>query len=253
MLRVPEPDMVIAERLSGQSPFVATDHFSGADPVAVPPAAGQPAAGQSGKSAPATEGRSPDAKPPAAASPRHAAAESRPSKSKRSDGEIDLSGALGNLDPAEDANTPAAPRSLDTVFKGLRKDAGRGEADQSAQHMKLARTYLEMGMIEEATASLETAARSPRQRFEAASMLGRLFRDQGDVARAIEWFEHAAEAPAPGVEDGRALLYDLGVALEEAGETTRALSVFLELQAEASEYRDVADRADRLARVQAGG
>jgi lipopolysaccharide biosynthesis regulator YciM len=119
--------------------------------------------------------------------------------------------------------------------------------------MKLARTYLEMGMIEEATASLETAARSPRQRFEAASMLGRLFRDQGDVARAIEWFEHAAEAPAPGVEDGRALLYDLGVALEEAGETTRALSVFLELQAEASEYRDVADRADRLARVQAGG
>jgi tetratricopeptide (TPR) repeat protein len=250
MLRVPEPDMVIAERLSGQSPFVATDHFSGAGPVDAPPAA-QPAAGQSGKSAPATEGRSPDAKPPAAASPRHAPAESRPSTSKRSEGEIDLSGALGNPDPA--SATPAAPRSLDTVFKGLRKDAGRGEADQSAQHMKLARTYLEMGMIEEATASLEMAARSPRQRFEAASMLGRLFRDHGDVARAIEWFEHAAEAPAPGVEDGRALLYDLGVALEEAGETTRALSVFLELQAEASEYRDVADRADRLARVQAGG
>ena len=253
MLRVPEPDMVIAERLSGQTPFVATDHFSGAAPVDAPPPAGQPAAGQSATSAPASEGRSPDAKPPAAASPRHVPAASRPSKSKRHEGEVDLSGALGNLDDSQGSATPAAPRSLDTVFKGLRKDAGRGEADQSAQHMKLARTYLEMGMIEEATASLETAARSPRQRFEAASMLGRLFREQGDVARAIEWFERAAEAPAPGVEDGRALLYDLGVALEEAGETTRALSVFLELQAEANEYRDVADRADRLARVQAGG
>ena len=31
MLRVPEPDTVIAERLSGQTPFTATDHFS--DPV----------------------------------------------------------------------------------------------------------------------------------------------------------------------------------------------------------------------------
>ena len=27
MLRVPDPDTVIAERLSGQSPFMATDHF----------------------------------------------------------------------------------------------------------------------------------------------------------------------------------------------------------------------------------
>ena len=31
MLRVSEPDTVIAERLSGQTPFMATDHFS--DPV----------------------------------------------------------------------------------------------------------------------------------------------------------------------------------------------------------------------------
>jgi len=48
-------------------------------------------------------------------------------------------------------------------------------------------------------------------------------------------------------------LYDLGLALEDAGETARALAVFLELQATAGEYRDVADRVDRLARVQTGG
>ncbi len=41
MLRVPEPDSVIAERLSGQTPFVATDHFwdgiGGDAPAAAPP------------------------------------------------------------------------------------------------------------------------------------------------------------------------------------------------------------------------
>ncbi len=119
--------------------------------------------------------------------------------------------------------------------------------------MKLARTYLEMGMLDEATAALKTAVKSPRQRFEAASMLGRMYKEHGDITQAIEWFERAAEAPAPTVDDGRALLYDLGLTLEESGETSRALAVFLELQADSGDYRDVAQRADRLARVQTGG
>lgn len=248
MLRIAEPDMVIAERLSGQTPFTATDHFSeSAAPdgvasglVPVPPPR------------PADAAAEPVARP--AAAKTVSAPQSRASKSRRADAEIDLSGALGGLDDVEESSAPASPRSLDNVFKSLRQESGRGDvADQSAQHMKLARTYLEMGMVEEATTSLKTAARSPRQRFEAASMLGRLYREHGDLEHAIEWFEQAAEAAAPGAEDSRALLYDLGVALEDAGETTRALSVFLELQSDGAEYRDVAQRADRLARVQAGG
>ena len=55
------------------------------------------------------------------------------------------------------------------------------------------------------------------------------------------------------VEDARSLQYELGVVLEEAGETTRALAVFLELLAEAKDYRDVSARVERLTRVQAGG
>jgi lipopolysaccharide biosynthesis regulator YciM len=108
-------------------------------------------------------------------------------------------------------------------------------------------------MLQEATSSLKTAARSPRRRFEAAALLGRLYREHGEINDAIEWFERAAEATVPTPEEGHALLYDLGLALEDAGETARALAVFLELQAHAGEYRDVSDRADRLARVQTGG
>ena len=107
-------------------------------------------------------------------------------------------------------------------------------------------------MADEAVGSLQTAARSPRYRFEAASTLGRLYRDQEDLPHAIEWLERAAEAPAPAVEDGRALLYDLGVTLETARETARALAVFMELQADAGEYRDVSARVDRLSKVQTG-
>ena len=76
---------------------------------------------------------------------------------------------------------------------------------------------------------------------------------RGETQRAVEWFERASESPAPTAEDGRALLYDLGVVLDGAGETARALAVFLELQADAGDYRDVPARIDRLARAQRGG
>ena len=84
-------------------------------------------------------------------------------------------------------------------------------------------------------------------------MLGRLYQKRDDLAHAAEWFERAAEAPAPTVNEGRELLYDLGAVLETMGETARALAVFLELQTDAGDYRDVAARVERLARVQTGG
>jgi tetratricopeptide (TPR) repeat protein len=262
MLRVPEPDTVIAERLSGQTPFMATDHFSESprgEPSPPPPVA------------PVAPEPQPEPEPIAeipAAKPRPAApklvpppsASSGKAKPRDSD-EIDLTSALLELQgPAPASSMPSTPPSapaagdLEDVFTGIRKEGSRkAAADQSAQHMKLARTYLEMGMIDEAVNALKTASRSPRQRFEAGSVLARLYKEQGDIPAAIEWFERAAQAPAPTTEEGLALLYDLGLTLEEAGETSRALAVFLELQADAGDYRDVPQRADRLARVQTGG
>ena len=84
-------------------------------------------------------------------------------------------------------------------------------------------------------------------------MLGRLYLQRQDPAKAVEWLERAAEAPAPTADGGRELLYDLGATLESIGEVSRALAVFMELQADAGDYRDVGARVDHLARVQTGG
>jgi hypothetical protein len=48
-------------------------------------------------------------------------------------------------------------------------------------------------------------------------------------------------------------LFDLAEALESEGETSRALAICMELQADAGNYRDVAARIDRLAKVRARG
>jgi tetratricopeptide (TPR) repeat protein len=167
--------------------------------------------------------------------------------------EIDLTSILSEGEPAA---TPVAatPRSLDQVFRGIRDDSSRQSSEESAaEQYRLALTYHEMGMPEDAIKALEGAARSPRQRFDAASMLGRLYLERKDVPRAIEWLERAAEAPAPTPDAGRALLYDLGQSLENAGEHSRALAVYVELESESGGYRDVAGRIQKLSRAQARG
>lgn len=174
--------------------------------------------------------------------------------------EIDLTEVLRELKPPSAvAGTKKGPRmpdqpersNLDEVFRDFRDEVSRQTAaDEAEQHYKVAMTYREMGMLDDAVRELELAARAPRLRFEAASSLARLVRDRGDVPSAIDWFERAAEAPAPTPEAGRALLYELGQALENCGEVARALAVYLELQADAGDYADLKPRIERLSRVQ---
>jgi pilus assembly protein FimV len=151
---------------------------------------------------------------------------------------------------------PDRPESsdLDAVFRDFRDEVSRdSDASESEQQFKLGLTYRDMGMIDDAIRELGWAARSPRRRFEAASLVARLLRDRGNVAAAVEWFERAAEAPAPTPDAGRELLFELGQTLEAADETARALAVYLELRSDAGEFRDVSARIQRLTRAQAEG
>ena len=109
------------------------------------------------------------------------------------------------------------------------------------------------GDVDGCIAALQAASRTPKLRFVTASLLGRLFKERGLVPQSVEWLERAAQAPAPTPDEYHQLLYELAEGLESVGEVTRALAVCLELQADAGTYRDVADRVERLAKVQTRG
>jgi tetratricopeptide (TPR) repeat protein len=250
-LGVSDPDAVIAERLSGESPFQSTIDLSASDkaPAAVPPA--PPSSLPSAPPPPLPEldletldlPPLPDLPPP------------EPSRADLDsillEPEVDLSDALSGLNT--DAPSPPAP-PLEAVFDDMRTRTLRESQLQNAQAQYAAAIdHANHGRLDEAIAAFEAAARVPMMRFQAATRLGRLHIARGDLAPGVECLEHAAQAPAPTPEEGYAVLYELADTLERMGESARALAVLIELSSDAGPYRDVPARIDRLSKVQTGG
>jgi len=282
-----DPDAVIAERLSGQTPFVSTDldadqDLLGFDPpaggsseVAAAPPANAPGAAPVVPTRPARPGplthfelggspvdigsilgeleaSMPAPEPPPPAPPPTV-------QPARDSGDTDLGLMLEDLKPGEAFASGAGDGStrlsdIQSVLAQLRDEASRRPTgDGGDAQLALGLRLRQEGKIDEAIGALDAASRSPRHRFKAATLAGRLYREQNRLPQAIECFERAAQSPAPTVDEGHLLLYELADALEQVGETARALAVCLELQADAGDFRDVASRVDRLAKVQTRG
>ena len=184
-----------------------------------------------------------------------------PAPAEREVFEIDLSDDLDDLlsaapppaPPDAPPDRPLHPGGLDGFFEDLREERGRDlQSVNAALAYDQASEHFNRGEVEAAAECLRTAARDPQFRFRAASMLARISRDRRQFSDAVEWLERAAEAPAPTVEASHGLLYELGDTLESMREDARALAVFIELQASAPDYRDVADRIAALSRRQSG-
>jgi tetratricopeptide (TPR) repeat protein len=235
LLGEPDPDSVIADRLSGDSPFTSTDitlDFSFKE-LAEPAPPARPAG-------------------PAIDLETILGDEAKPTDDGAGDTiEIDLTETFGDMGAGDgsEASTdavPAALAGLERAFEGFREEAVRSTSQGAAQQYRAALALLEAGDVDDAVSTLEQVVRSPRYRFKAAAELARIHRDQGRTPEAIEWFERAAESAPAATDESRDLLYDLGVLLAGAGETERALAVFLELQADSPDYRDIALQVGRL-------
>jgi tetratricopeptide (TPR) repeat protein len=288
-----DPDGVIAERLSGQTPFMSTDVITraqfpavDAEAPAAPPGA-EPETPDMAEDDPldlfSLTGLDPSAPPlrfeppvgpshlEAAANPidverrrgeTHAAPAATPKAHAAQESvEVDLSIVLDDIGPGdvEGQLHPTRPGTalgkggLDGVFEQLRDEASRLTPGDGEEHLKRGMSLRQAGKIDESIQAFEMAALSPRHRFQAATLLGRTHRRRGSLPEAVAWFERAQQVPAPSQDERHMLMYELADALESVGDIARALAICVELQADAPEFRDVAERVDRLSKVQARG
>jgi tetratricopeptide (TPR) repeat protein len=171
--------------------------------------------------------------------------------------DVDLSIVLDDIKPGSrgaPVQKKAEPEDLDGVFGNMREQSSkRSGLDDSEKEYKRGLALRDAGDIEGCIKSFEKASRAPKLRFATSRLIARLYRDRDMLPEALEWLDRASQAPAPTTDDGYQALYELAEMLDKVGEVARALAVCMELQSEAGTYRDVAERIDRLTKVQAGG
>ena len=169
---------------------------------------------------------------------------------------FDLASELGDLFGAQSAvetHAPSAPgtdlgdASLADIFREFQKgvDKQLGKEDYETRY-NLGIAYKEMGLVDEAIAEFQLAAKDEARLLECASMLGICFLEKGMPKLAVKWFEKGLSAPGRNEEEYQGLRYDLASALEQAGETGRALALYTELYGQDASFRDVADKLRQL-------
>ncbi len=181
--------------------------------------------------------------------------EPTPAPPPAEEGELDLGAELGGLFGAQSAVEEPAPASgtdlgdsgLADIFKEFKKgvDKQLGKEDYDTRY-NLGIAYKEMGLIDEAIAEFQLAAKDENRLLECSSMLGICFLEKGMAKLAVKWFEKGLTAPDRSEEEYQGLRYDLASALEAAGETDKALHVFTDLYGQDANFRDVATKVRDL-------
>jgi tetratricopeptide (TPR) repeat protein len=160
------------------------------------------------------------------------------------------------LEPAIPQVSAESLNQLAEVFQEFRAELGElGEEDEDLEtHYNLGIAYREMGLLDEAIGEFQKVAKAVqkgkpfRYAMNCATMLGLCFMDKGEPKVASMWYQRALESPGLEQEAVLALRYDLGMALENAGESKQALDSFRQVYAMNIDYRDVADRIAELQR-----
>jgi tetratricopeptide (TPR) repeat protein len=126
--------------------------------------------------------------------------------------------------------------------------AESAEEDDPESHYNLGIAFREMSLLDEAIGEFQQVVKGagkgnqPPYYLQACTLLATCFMDKGMAAIAVKWYSRALETRELDDEASLALLYDLGVAYEQAGDLPHALEKFTEVYAQNIDYRDVAEK-----------
>lgn len=180
---------------------------------------------------------------------------SRPPARDRS---FDIAASLDALDDLEQAESEAPPMAalegdvdVDQVFEkfkeGVRAQVSEGD---SSTHYDLGVAYKEMGLLTDACAEFELAARDPTRECMCFAMIGMIHAEKNELIEAVRAYEKALNAKQKTREQEYSLLYDLGGIYERLGERRKALETLVSLERKNRDYRDVRQRVRNLKAIQ---
>ena len=158
----------------------------------------------------------------------------------------ELESELGQ-ESSEQISLSEEEQSLEEIFKEFKKGVEQQlDSEDYDTHYNLGIAYKEMGLIDEAIGEFQLASKDPKRAVECASMLGLCFLEKGMPQLAIKWYRKGLDMPAIKEEEHLGLLYDLGSAYVEVGDSENAQKAFMEVYGLNTNYRDIATRIKQL-------
>jgi tetratricopeptide (TPR) repeat protein len=125
---------------------------------------------------------------------------------------------------------------LSDFRKGVEKQLGSEDFDT---RYNLGIAYKEMGLVDEAIAEFQVAAKDPRRFLECCSMLGLCFVEKGMPKLAIKWYQRGLDTPGYSDEEYQGLRFELAQAYESVDELDKALEIYQEVYGMNANYRNV--------------
>ncbi|MBI5180478.1 MAG: tetratricopeptide repeat protein [Nitrospirae bacterium] len=159
----------------------------------------------------------------------------------------------------EMAAAPAASESkelkdmeLSDIFHEFKKGVKEYLGDEDHEtHYNLGIAYREMGLINEAIGEFQLAIKGSERFFDASSMLALCFKEKGMHQLAVTQLKRAIDDPRYNESEFLSLKYDLGLIYEEMGLMEEAYKAFIDVYGTDVNFRDVAEKIDKLKGSQA--
>ena len=153
-----------------------------------------------------------------------------------------------DLNPAPQTADEASAELSALLEEFQEGEAAGGAGDDLETHYNLGVAFLEMGLHDEAIGEFQKVVkgahpnRLPPNFLQACTLLASCFTEKGMPAIAAQWYSRALEISDLDEDAVLALRYDLGAALEQAGDRKSALEKFTEVYSQNIDYRDVAEK-----------
>jgi tetratricopeptide (TPR) repeat protein len=150
-----------------------------------------------------------------------------------------LNGEMGRVEVAL-GRAEAVTFDLGSLLSEFQRGIEAQLSGDAQSHYDLGMTYREMGLLEQAVESFRLAANDAAFQHRCAEMVGRCLLDQGRFDEAANEFGAALQAGDLDPQLAINMRYQLGLALEAAGQTREALAEFERVFAAQANYSDVA-------------
>jgi len=146
-------------------------------------------------------------------------------------------------DRPPDGQTYSFEEILSDFKKGVEKQLGAEDYDT---RYNLGIAYKEMGLIDEAIAEFQIAAKDIRRFLECCSMLGLCFLEKGMNKLAVKWYQRGLDTPGYSEDEYQGLRFELGQVEEASGDLAKALEIYQEVFGVNANYRNVSKKIKEL-------